>query len=351
MENKNGFIYYQRVQDDSVPYHLKEIQISDIDTSRPTIIEFTGSGALEARAVNGYLKTTESQLLTYCKDLDVKDVNIIGVDYNATAGDFVQLVPIAVDNSMDFIDNFLVPLSLDENGNLNVLKACKNLRNITFKTHCMGHEIVYYLNKNYKKKLLELGYSEENASIIMSQILEISYGSEYVPLDFKQAIIVSQNDREVRDRFYSLDALFSNLDNIDMSTEDRAMLNQIHNEKDNDKMTDFFKENERVYIIINNENELVFCFSNPVDNKGDDHSIHFARIEKNNTKAKRATDVGFYVAKGISSLLYGSIKNSLLNAQTQNLIPLDLNELGVLANEVVKPLNDKPLAKYSQKGE
>jgi len=152
MENKNGFIYYQRVQDDSVPYHLKEIQISDIDTSRPTIIEFTGSGALEARAVNGYLKTTESQLLTYCKDLDVKDVNIIGVDYNATAGDFVQLVPIAVDNSMDFIDNFLVPLSLDENGNLNVLKACKNLRNITFKTHCMGHEIVYYLNKNYKKK-------------------------------------------------------------------------------------------------------------------------------------------------------------------------------------------------------
>jgi len=130
-----------------------------------------------------------------------------------------------------------------------------------------------------------------------------------------------------------------------------AYLRLIHNEKDNDKMTDFFKENERVYIIINNENELVFCFSNPVDNKGDDHSIHFARIEKDNTKAKRATDVGFYVAKGISSLLYGSIKNSLLNAQTQNLIPLDLNELGVLANEVVKPLNDKPLAKYSQKGE
>lgn len=345
MENKNGFIYYQRVQNDAVPYHINEIQLSDIDLSRPTIIEFTGSGALETRAVNGYLKITESQLGSLSKA-----VNIIGIDYNAIAGYPEQNVQVAAEHSKAFVDEFLVPLALDENGKTNVLKACKNYRNIIFKTHCMGHEVVYYIHKNLKNKLLELGYTSEEVDFIMSQILEISFGAEYVELKFKQAIAVSYNDREVYDRYYSFDALRHNFDNVEMSKEDRAELSKIYAKKDGN-ISKFFDENERVYIINNDGKEIVFCFSSPIDTYGDDHSVHFGKLGKNLEKAERATNVGHYLAQAMSSVLCNAVEKSLFNKQSENLIQLDLEELRLKANEVVRPLNSDSPASHSQKGE
>lgn len=346
MERKNGFIYYQRVQDDSVPYHIKQINLSELDISRPTVIEFTGSGAVGARAVNGHLKNTESQLGEYSDK-----VNIIGIDYNASEF-YVQIVRKAVEYSKEFIEKLLVPLSLDENGNLNVDKACKNLRNITFKTHCMGHEVVYNINSIFKKRLNELGYSEAEAKLIMSQILEISYGSEYVPLDFSQVYICSLNDGEVRDRFYPLSALMQSLDDIEINAEDKVALKKLNDGKIKGKtLPDFFKENERVYVVNNGENALVFCFSYPVDNLGDDHSLYFARINKGNKKAERATNVGFSVAKSMSSVLRGSVENSMQNIASDKLILLDLDKLKFKANEEVKPLNKGSLVQYSEKGE
>lgn len=355
MENKNqsGFRYYQRVQDDSVPYHIKQIKLEEIDLSRPTVIEFTGSGATDLSWVNGYLKNTESQLMAFRDQIKVEDVNIIGVDYNSHPEIYGgQSVKTAVEYSKDFVDDFLVPLSLDENGNLNVQKACKNLRKITLKTHCMGHEVSYNINEYYKSRLLKLGYSKEEAKQIMSQILEIVYGSEYAPLDFKQVHINSLNDFEVKDNLYPLDAFLSLIDKIDISKEDREEIEKLHSGKIRGKITeDFFKENERIYVFDNEENSLVFCFSYPVDIYEDDHSLHFARLGKNGEKAKRATNVGYYVALGMACVLCNSVSNSMQNLKTEKLIPLELEELRQNASKVVEPLNSQPLGKRSEWGE
>lgn len=348
MENKDysKFIYYQRVQDNSVPYHIKQIELSEIDTSRPTVIEFGGSGTIGAKAINGYLKTTESQLLGFSGD-----VNIIGVDYNSCENGFhEQSIRDASKKCESFVDEFLVPLSLDKDGNLNVQVACKNLRNLTFKTFCLGHEVIYYLDKMFKIRLLELGYSDQEAREIMAQILEISYGSEYVPLDFKQVYIASQNDGEIRDPFYTIDALLNNLKSIEISTEDKAEIEKLSAHKvDGKNISDFFKENERVYIINNGENALVFCFSYPVDTNGNDHSLYFAKLGKNLEKSERATTVGHYVTLGMSYVLCYSVQNSIQNSKTAELIPVDLENMRIETGSVVKPLNSSPLGSNNQK--
>lgn len=345
-QTKTGYKYFQRVQDNTVPHHIKQVSVNKINFSRPTIIEFGGSGTINLSSINGYLKTTESQL----KGLS-KNVNIIGIDYN-TGAIYEQQVKSAVQNCESFIEEILVPLSLDNLGNINVHAACKNLRNIILKSHSMGHEVVFYVNMKFKKRLIELGYNEEESNLIMSQIFEISYGSEYVPLGFSQMYLTSLGDYEVRDNQYPLYALTENINNIVMSEEDRKQLkNLAQNEFNEETFLNFFKQNERVYAINDSENSLVLCFSYPVDKNHDDHALYFSKLGKDSKRSERATNVGYHVALSISAVLCGLVENFIKNSASNNLTCLSIKELASLVNKTTKSLNSNPPAYSGEKGE
>lgn len=176
------------------------IELDDsFKVTKPCVICLGGNGTFEPSDANHYCKMVENliglkqrtdnattqRIKENRKDgkenVDFKEthvyenVDLIGISYGRQTSHKEMLSEKEISN---LVETLLLPLCLDKNSRkLPIDTACKNVSMVTFFTHCQGAEELNNITKNFRSRLLNLGYSLQEAHDIISASLHISYAS------------------------------------------------------------------------------------------------------------------------------------------------------------------------------
>lgn len=312
-----------------------------ITMDKPTVFIFGGTGTYGEYWVKTYLKWAKGLLGVFGDDVNLITVDYDSADYKAyDTGNFEDIDY----NCSGFVDHILMPLVQNKNGKIDCNLACKNIRNITIVSHCFGDNVAQRILKDFKQKLIQLGFNEEEGALICEQIFEISYGVDAIKSDAKQLNIVSPFDTYVDDNNFPRKLLLKDLESIEMSPFDKKELVKFVGKSFEDvegvlkPLSKFFLENNRVYIVPNGKT-IHLATSYPFDKTWVDHSMGFASRDENYKVDKNATIVGDYVSRCILCALCNSVANSIMNSKSEEFIPFDLNELISQLQNIVRMLN------------
>lgn len=330
-----SFIYGQRNKNFDTPYHYKEIEVTDITLDKPVVFAFGGTGTYGSDQVNGYLKLIENLLGVFSQD-----VNIIGINYNFIDPQDNE----AIERDLDeFVNNILLKNVQKDGSLLEVQEACKKIRNITIFGHCYGKSIAERIVTKFESGLLKLGYSQKDCAEIVSQIFIISHAAEpkQTKCNAKRLSVVSPLDTALDDTDYAWRLVLKNLNKIELSLTDKEELESLieqYGKKAVLEINKFYRNNKRVFVV-KDEEEIYLASSIPLDSYWWEHALFFAARDEDYKASKRTTEVGDYVSKCLLCALCNSVANSMINNNSKKLVELNLNELKLQLENVVKPLN------------
>ncbi len=170
---------YLRVKDGPKP--LKLVDINQLSFNKPTVCCISGNGAVTPESAYGFARMAETylELLFRTKDgCNVLDnVDVMTIKYAKPEG--IVTGGYISDSFSEQFANALLKLLTDANGNkLNLETAKKNMSKITFFTYCAGDiNLQNILSRFLDKKLLNIGYSEEEIVTIYNASFNVSYAS------------------------------------------------------------------------------------------------------------------------------------------------------------------------------
>ena len=175
--------------------------VASVPSDEACAIYLGGDGATEDKLANGYAKIIETETA----DALPEKINIYSVKYDFTGHskeiarklNFLQhrATALATKNECHFIMvhaseytldppyiNTLYQATLaprittsDGKHRLPAQEAARNVRKITFVSHCHGGYVAHMLEKKMRSHLTQLGYSQEEKNLITSQMLVIAH--------------------------------------------------------------------------------------------------------------------------------------------------------------------------------
>lgn len=188
--------------------HWERLNLKNHKITKPTIICLGGNGTMTERAANGNISILEGMLKSVIGDVDIsKDIDLISVAYGKhqkkkkraeekTFGDMTEK------EKEFFADNVLIPLCLDENGNLLDLQTIrKNFSLVTFVTHCAGAQFLNDIIECvlFKMRMTYSGFNDEYSAGLCDAIKHISYA----PLNGLRQIVPTTYFFSARDESFA----------------------------------------------------------------------------------------------------------------------------------------------------
>ena len=157
---------YEKVnKNEKYLYGIKEI-INENPFKSPCIITLIAIPD-ELKYINGALRTV-ANLVNPQIDTEYNiNKRILGLGYGNRR---MQ----TRDEAYEFIDKYFYPLITENNEKIDIIKAMKNLRNLTFFTYCNGARNFIAIEYALIKKMEEIGYQPDEIKIILSQICLVS---------------------------------------------------------------------------------------------------------------------------------------------------------------------------------
>ena len=159
--------------------HWEKLDISEYKISKPTVLCFGGNRTFDPKDANAFCKSAEELLLnnSVSKDIDRNDYDLVGFCYgHYPLKNQTEISRLENEEAQIIEKRLLRPLYLNKNGKpLSVEKTEKNFNLLTVFCHSYGSiafdKVIHYAYEN----MTECGFSYEQISKIMSQIICVSY--------------------------------------------------------------------------------------------------------------------------------------------------------------------------------
>lgn len=105
-----------------------------------------------------------------------------------------------VDQLQAFVKKYFSPLFIKDNQRIECLEAMKNIRNINFVTYCNGTENFKIIEYLLKQEMIRVGYSNDEISLIMSQICLAAISGNVMRKSETSSLTVTFGD--IKDRYF-----------------------------------------------------------------------------------------------------------------------------------------------------
>ncbi|MBQ9270723.1 MAG: hypothetical protein IJ218_00445 [Alphaproteobacteria bacterium] len=191
-------------------------KVDSIPADEVCVVYLGGDGATDDRKANGYTKVAQNDIKTALQI----DVPIYGVTYDfagknpsftrkiqflkhraatlLSAAKAEQIKEDAADENADeaylekLYKNIMEPriVPMQKGRRYSAEEIARNIRKITFVTHCHGGYVAYELEKRMRKQLESLGYSLQERKNILSQMLVVAHAPS-CPLGVQQSSFYS----------------------------------------------------------------------------------------------------------------------------------------------------------------
>lgn len=155
--------------------------------------------------INGSLKIVAELVnpnIDHHYDLDRRILGLGFGDYKEQYGRFSKMKP-SQDELEEFLTTYFYPLFIENNAKIDVLKAMKNFRNVTFLTYCNGAIVFKEIEEQLKLKMKEIGYNDSEIGMILSQVCLAAISGDVIKRTGTSALAVTFGD--VKDIDYERD--------------------------------------------------------------------------------------------------------------------------------------------------
>jgi len=152
-------------------YGITEIQDKDVFKKGPCIITII-AGPIYLKNINGSLRQVANLVNPDIDNNYDPERRILGLgfgEYKPEYERFTRINP-TEEELEDFMQKYFYSLIKENNKKIDLFKAMKNMRNITFVTYCNGTIVFKKIEDKLDKKMKELGYTKSEISLILSQI-------------------------------------------------------------------------------------------------------------------------------------------------------------------------------------
>lgn len=323
--------------------NIEQIDDSEVKLNRPTVLIFGGSGTDREVFVNLYLKSASSLLGVFNSD-----AQCIGINYNKLNID---------DETRHFSlkklsTQLLLPLLENDGKKIEVERACKNLRNITLLSHCLGHSWVNELVQILTVQMEELGYSEPERNKILEQLFQVSYGVNAENSLVKTLNVISPYDDIWESAAKPWYNLLSNPDSAKMSPSDRQKMETFGSEflyKTNGKKRLYYDISDRIkgqfvsdlsrVFAVKNGNEITLVASQ-LSRDDYEHPLKILDRTPDWQARGQLTPAGDTVSKIMGAAICNSVANAIQNSTSQQLIPFSFDELFEQVQEIAVKFNE-----------
>lgn len=184
-------------------YGMTEVLDKNIFKS-PCIITIL-AGPIFLENINGSLRQVAELVNPDIDNYYDPNRRILGLgfgDYSEKYGRFTRISP-TPEELYEFLTNYFYPLFINNNEKIDVLKAMKNFRNITFVTYCNGAKVFKAIEEELKLKMKEVGYTDSDIGLIISQICLAAVSGRVIRKKGTCALAISFGD--VNDEDYELE--------------------------------------------------------------------------------------------------------------------------------------------------
>jgi hypothetical protein len=120
--------------------------------------------------------------------------NLGNVSFFEVYGDFSEYTP-TEDELIEFVNTYFLPLVSFNHHKIDIMDAIKNVRNINFVTYCDGSKIFKKIEELLENKMKEIGYSNEEINIILSQICLAAVSGSSIDTKATTVLFGDINDR------------------------------------------------------------------------------------------------------------------------------------------------------------
>lgn len=325
MYNKNNSTFIKR-NSNNKDTHCDIIDLESFKMTKPIVFCFGGNTTTNTKDANGFCKVAESQLKLLFGGGTVGNVqdhvDLIGASYMITDkdnyGESGELSPYEVDVIVDFI---LMPLCMDKFGEkISLDNICRNLSQVSFFTFCHGAKEVAKIFNNFNKKMIYLGYSNEEINSARQSLHHISYAPLVENNPIPSLRILSARDclRDIKARKIIRRLLGENFSGIEFNYDEIGNLYGQEN---------FQSTAESVQIYSSNLlNALRFVKDEHYINilqRSEDWNIEDILVNGEYLQSYNADCVSQMMSWAFSKVVENSIKNS----ESKEYIPFSLKDL------------------------
>ncbi len=321
----------QRITSDYISTtHWLPLDLKTINIKKPTILCFGGIATTNDRDANYVAKLIQRLIPVE------GDANVISLIHSHIQGekaaryfgeDKDELLDIGIREAYEIVDSIFLPLLTDENGNrLMIQDACKNIRSINIFAHCYGHfTSVYYIEVALRHTLKYFSYTDDEIERIIKQILVVSYeAGEFYKTSFPNVNITSLASELWEDivlKFPKRD-----FETVEMQGDEKEkfMQSKMFETKDPELVRRFLRNNK--YALLRDGN-IIDIYTNGLTTDGSDHDLSTIYQHQNGSMSYYTNELGRVVSNTIAEVLRYALKNSHKNRESNNLQPLDMNEI------------------------
>lgn len=330
---ENHVIEFGRRIDDEKNHNWEVVDIEKYRITKPVVLIFGGLGTFKSYQANGYCKIVKSLLGTFNEDADVLSIKYLN---HYTKDEILS-------NLEEIVDSLFTPLIMENGKRISLLKASKNMRNVTIFAHCYGAQIAKTMGDLIANRMTQLQYSRDEQKQILEQIFLVSYASfvDNNDLPYKFLDITSPEDGEMLG-FYGV-AAWNSLPNkskeIDFSYDDLTNIKRIGPVK-NGKFNVYtmYKDKERCYV--SRDDNGIYLIPTHLHKKDRyDHSMLEIKRNSDWTPHENASMAGDYASKCLACALCHSVATSVLNNEKKGLVSVDLDKMKKELENIVRPLN------------
>ena len=146
--------------------------------------------------INGALRLTANLVNPKIDKKIDKKKRILGIGYGnyyEKSGELTSRHPKTEDID-EFIEKYFKPILTKNEAKLDVLKAMKNIRNVTFLTYCNGDTNYARIENRLIEFLTKYGYTNTEISLIISQICVVTITSHNLKKRDNKAVIFNFGD-------------------------------------------------------------------------------------------------------------------------------------------------------------
>ena len=169
----------------SAKHHWELLDLENLAFEKPTVICFSGNGALTNRQANRLAKQASVYLDLMFKTKDgnhtLENVDIMSIKY--AVSDFTGAGELTK-SALEQITNAIWKLLIDKDGNkLDLNTAQKNMSRLTFFTYCAGNKELQNVLRHLNQKLIYTGYTQKEVEAINQASLEVCFAPLSYPLN------------------------------------------------------------------------------------------------------------------------------------------------------------------------
>lgn len=330
----NNYSVYKRERGNAGECEYRPVAFGEHKIDRPTVIVIGGLGTKNLKYAAGYAKIAESLMPSFLGDVDV-----LTLSYKELEEDEEALFYCAQDVALNLFDGLIKD---DEGKRLGFDAASKNMRNITFFTHCYGDILASAVVDYLAIEMWHSGYSKDETESVLSQIFLMSYGINYQSSSCKKFSVFSPYDLIGINPTIVWQKFLQNIDYSQLSLSDRLCLGEVA--KSNDKsaqkqmLENFYSERDRCFVV-SEENLLSLATGKIHNNVYDDHSISEFQRDADWNANTNLTKTGDIVSRCMSAVLCHSVASSLLSKNSDFVVPVSMEKLKGVLCSITRPLN------------